>query len=96
MVVTDTEHGHPIFGKVDKIMVVNGSMIIFKYKTLHVIQYDAHLNAYNVHEEEDEDEVNLIIQEHLVDFHPLGLHKGFGCNSDKKLVVLRYRIDCMQ
>ena len=74
-------------------MVIDGHLVVFKYKDLPIVQYVEHLNAYNVSIGEN---VNFIIQDNLVDFHPLGIQKGFNANADKYFVVQRYRIDCMQ
>ena len=58
-----------------------------------ITTYQERSNAYRVDLVND---IRLIKHEDLIDFHPLGLHKGFGCYGNKLFVVLRYRIDYMQ
>ena len=40
--------------------------------------------------------MSYIKQAELVDFHPLGKCRGFGCYASNFFVVLKYRIDCLQ
>ena len=78
-------YGIHTFGLVEKIMVVaQNEGVVFQCKNLQVVKHEEHLNAYQVCLSE---EVKYIKHESLVDFHPLGLHKGFG------FVILRYRVD---
>ena len=93
VIITGLNHGLPTFGKVEKIITMNGTIVIFKYKTLNVVEYQERSNAYRVDLVND---IRLIKHEDIIDFHPLGLHKGFGCYANKLFVVLRYRIDYMQ
>lgn len=93
VVITGLQYGMPSFGKVEKIVVARESaIVIVKCKTLQVVKYEKHLNAYRV---ELLNETSFTKVEDLVDFHPLGIQKGFGCNSNKHFVVLRHRVDCM-
>lgn len=84
-------HGICNFGLVDKIMVVE-DIVIFQCKKLKIVKYDDHLKAYQVSLSE---ELQSIRQKNLVDFHPLGLHEGFGVNNGKNYVTLRYKVDCI-
>ena len=74
-------------------MIIDGNIVVFKYKDLHIVQYVEHLNAYSV---AIGNNLDFITQDNLADFHPLGIHKGFEANANKYFVVQRYRIDCMQ
>ncbi|CAB4035128.1 Hypothetical predicted protein, partial [Paramuricea clavata] len=94
VIVIELEHSEPVFGKVMQIIVIDNSVVIFKYSRLLVVQYVDHLNAYDVMEEDVNE--GLILHEKLADFHPLATHQGFGTNAGKTFVILRYRIDCMQ
>lgn len=67
------------FGKVMQIMVIDSSIVIFKYSRLLVVQYVDHLNAYDVMEEDVNE--GLILHGKLADFHPLATHQGFGTNA---------------
>lgn len=91
VIVTGLNHGQPTFGELHKVLSIMG-MIIFQYKTLHILEYSHHLNAYHV---ERHHNVQVIKHEHLQDFHPLGIHHGFGQYANKLCVVLRYRVDYM-
>lgn len=74
-------------------MVLAGTTVIFQYKTLKVLKFVQSLNAYEVQRCTD---VQFIKYELLQDFHPLGVHSGFGENANKQFVTLRYRVDIMQ
>ena len=82
-----------MFGKVENVMVIDHNKVAFKYTSLEVLEYNEHLNSYQV---QPTNEVKIILKHNLADFLPLGLYKGFGGNSEKQFVVLRYRVDCMQ
>ena len=71
-------------------VVAQNEGVVFQCKNLQVVKHEEHLNAYQVCLSE---EVKYIKHESLVDFHPLGLHKGFGCNKTKSFVILCYRVD---
>ncbi len=92
VIITGLNYGQPIFGQISKILLAMGN-IILQYNTLQVVQYSEHLNAYEVAPCYD---VNFIKREDLQDFHPLGIHQGFGNNANKLFVVLRYRVDYLQ
>ena len=92
VIITGLNYGQPTFGKISKVLLAIGN-IIFQYKTLQVLGYSEHLNAYEVI---PCDGVHFIKQDDLQDFHPLGIHQGFGNNANKLFVVLRYRVDCLQ
>ena len=93
VLITDLNHGIHTFGLVEKVIVVaQNEVVVFQCKILQLVKHEAHLNACQVCLSE---EVIYIKHNNLVDFHPLGLHKGFGCNKTKNFVVLRYRVDYM-
>lgn len=56
-------------------LTCDGEMVIFRYKKLHVLGYIQHLNAYKV---QIKNEMACMKQNNIQDFHPLGLHRGFG------------------
>ena len=91
VVIIALYHGVPVFGKVDQVFIVNGEMVILRYKILRVLEFVDHLNAYKVVEL---NEMACIKQKKLQDFHPLSLSKGFGTFARDLFVVLRYRVDC--
>jgi hypothetical protein len=93
VVVIKLEYGNPVFGLLDKIVIVDGRIVFFKYKLLIMLGHVEHLNAYSV---ELSDVTALVMQEKLVDYHPLSLCKGFGSNERSSFVNLRYRIDFIQ
>ena len=91
VLITALHYGIHTFGLVEKIMVVaQNEDVIFQCKILQVVKHGEHLNACQVCWSE---EVRYIKYESLIDFHPLGLHKGFQCNKTKSFVVLRYWVD---
>lgn len=91
VLITALHYGIPSFGLVEKILVeTQNEIVVFQCKVLQMVKHEEHLSAYQVCLS---DEVKNIKYEDLVDFHPLGLHKGFECNSNKSFVVLRYRVD---
>ena len=73
-------------------LIINGEVVILRYKGLRVLEFVSHLNAYKIMEL---DEMVCIKQEELQDFHPLSLCKGFGPFAQNFFVVLRYRVDCL-
>ena len=91
VLITALHYGIHAFGLVEKIMVVvQNEDVVFQCKIIQVVKHEEHLNACQVCLSE---EVKYIKYENLIDFHPLGLHKGFECNKTKSFVVLRYRVD---
>ncbi len=68
--------------------------IVFIYKALKVMEYSEQLNTYHV--KPIFHDLQFIKQDRLQDFHPLGLHTGFGNNANKLFVVLRCRVDYLQ
>ena len=92
MIVINLSHGIPIFGEVKQVFVVDGDKVVFECTKLSVIELDIHVNAYSVSRL---NEVTYILQSELLDFYPLGLTKGFGCNATKLFVILKYRVDCL-
>ena len=92
VIVAGLSYGQPIFGKICKVLLAMGK-VIFQYKTLLVLEFLEHLNAYEVRLCND---VHFIKQGDLQDFHPLNIHCGFGNNANRSFVVLRYRVDCLQ
>ena len=91
VLITSLHFGNPIFGQLEKIMVeAESGSVLFKCKNLKGIKYEEHLNAYQVSLTED---VKYIWHKDLIDFHPLGIQRGFECNSTKSFVVLRYQVD---
>jgi hypothetical protein len=92
VLITALCHGLYSFGQVDKIMVVEGNNVIFQCKALQLVKFENHLNAHEVWITE---EVQFVNHKDLVDFHPLGLHEGFGPYTTKNYVILRYRVDCI-
>ncbi len=92
VIITGLNYGQPTFGKITKVILVLGD-IIFQYRALEVLEYSESVNAYEVISSCD---VKFIKQDDLEDFHPLGIHQGFGSNAKKSFVVLRYRVDCVQ
>lgn len=88
--ITKLNHGIPVFGKLERVLVIDGAVVVLQYNTLSIVEYVSHLNAYRVKLCND---TNYIKQEELIDFHPLGIHSGFGCFKNHLLVVLKYRVD---
>ena len=93
VIITGLSYGQPVFGEITKVLLVMGN-IVFMYKALKVMEYSEHLNAYHV--KPIFHDLQFIKQDRLQDFHPLGLHAGFGNNANKLFVVLRYRVDYLQ
>ena len=83
----------PIFGEVKEVIILDGSKVILQYTTLRVLEYITHLNAFKV---VSRNEVLYVKQAELVDFHPLGKCKGFGCYASIDFIVLKYRVDFLQ
>ena len=73
-------------------LIVNGEVVILRYKRLRVLDFVSHLNAYKIIER---DEMVCITQDQLQDCHPFSLCKGFGPFAQNIFVVLRYRVDCV-
>lgn len=92
MTIVGLNHGLPVFGKVDQVLVVDATLVILRYSRLRVLEYVSHLNAYKVVEV---NELTFVKQKKLQDFHPLGFCKGFGPFTNDFFVVLRYRVDCL-
>ena len=84
------ENDTPLFGEVKKVLIVDGRNVVFQYRRLSVIEYVRHVKAYRIIYD---DGVNYIKQAQLLDFHPVGIHRGFGCYAAQKYVVLRYAVD---
>ena len=84
--------GVPIFGKVDQVLIVDGKIVILRYKKLRILEYVNHVNVYKVLEE---NEMACVKQKQLQDFHPLNLYKSFGRFAQHLFVILRYRVDCL-
>lgn len=93
VIVAGIRHATPIFGEINKVLVLDGSEVLLQYAPLRVIQFTTHLNAYEV---ERGNGMSFIKQSDLEDFHPLGLCRGFGCNSTRFYVILKYNVDCLQ
>ena len=93
-VIVGIRHGIPIFGEVKQVLILDGNVVMFQYTALSVIEYATHLNAYKVTALHHE--VMYVKQSELVDFHPLGKCKGFGCYANHLFIVLKYKVDCMQ
>ena len=91
VVIVALHHGAPVLGIVDKVLVVNGELVILRYSKLRVLEFVGHLNAHKVARL---NEIAYIKQRNLQDFHPLSLCKGFGRFAQDLFVVLRYRVDC--
>ena len=91
VVIMSLDYGICNFGLVDKILVVEDT-VIFQCKKLKIIKYDDHLKSYQVSLSED---LQYISQKKLGDFHPLSLNEGFGVNSCKNYDTLRYKVDCI-
>lgn len=92
VVVISLYHGVPVLGKVEQVLIVNGGVVILRYKKLRVLEFVSHLNAYKVVQL---NEMACVKQKNLQDFHPLSLCKGFGPFARDLFVVLRYRVDCL-
>ena len=92
VVITSLTYGQPSFGRMDKVLFVAG-IVVFQYHRLQLVKYSEHLNAYQVLPLCDS---HFIKQEDLQDYHPLGIHNGFGQNASKLFVVLRYKVDILQ
>ena len=90
VVVVALHHGVPIFGKVEQILI-DGEIVILRYRRFRVSEYVSHLNANKVVEL---NEIACIKQKELKDVHPLSLYKGIGRFSQDSFIVLRYRVDC--
>ena len=91
IVVLSLQHGDPVFGKVNEVMLVDGKHIIFKCTILHNQGFEEHLNAYKVIV--DGGNETYVDHSSLLDFHPLDLLKGCGDNANTDFCVLRYRVD---
>ena len=72
---------------------MDGGIVFFKYKLLVPLGHVEHLNIMHT---VLSDVTTLVMQERLVDYHPLSLCKGFGSNEGGNFVNLRYGIDFMQ
>ena len=92
VIVAGIRHATPIFGEINEVLVLDGSEVLLQYAPLRVIQFTTHLNAYEV---ERGNGMSFIKQSDLEDFHPLGLCRGFGCNSTRFYVILEYNVDCL-
>ena len=92
-IIVDIRHGIPSFGEIKEVLILDGSEVLLQYTALSVLEYVTHLNAYKV---TPGNKVSYIKQAELVDFHPLGKCRGFGCYASNFFVVLKYRIDCLQ
>ena len=91
VVIVAMLHGVPVLGIVDKVLIVNGEVVILRYNKLRVLEFVSHLNAYKVVRR---NEMAYIKQRNLQDFHPLSLCTGFGRFAQDLFVILRYRVDC--
>ncbi|KAM7426608.1 hypothetical protein ABFA07_022132 [Porites harrisoni] len=92
-IIVDIRHGIPSFGEIKEVLILDGSEVLLQYTALSVLEYVTHLNAYKV---TPGNKVSYIKQAELVDFHPLGKCRGFGCYASNFFVVLKYRIDYLQ
>ncbi|KAJ7383804.1 hypothetical protein OS493_026338 [Desmophyllum pertusum] len=93
VIIVGIRHGIPIFGEIKQLLILDGNVVMCQYTALSVLEYATHLNAYKVAPRQN---VSYVKQSELVDFHPLGKSKGFGCFANHFFVVLKYRVDCMQ
>jgi len=93
VIIVGIRHGTPIFGEVKQVLILDGNVVVFQYSALSVIEYVTHVNAYKV---TLRNEVSYVKQSQLVDFHPLGKSKGFGCFANHFFIVLKYRVDCLE
>ena len=93
VIIAGIRHATPIFGEIDKVLVLDGREVLLKYTALRVIEYECHMNAYKV---ERGNETSVIKQTDLEDFHPVGMCKGHGCYCNGFYVVLKYNVDCLQ
>lgn len=91
VIIVALSHRVPVFGKVDQVLIVNGEVVILRYKILRVLEFVNHLNACKVVEL---NEMARIKQKKLQHFHPLSLCKGFGPFARDLVAILRYRVDC--
>ena len=91
VVIMSLDYGICNFGLVDKILVVEDT-VIFQCKKLKIVKYGDHLKSYQVSLSED---LQYISQKKLVDFHPLSLNEGLGVNSGKNYVTLHYKVNCI-
>ena len=92
-ILTGLHYGDPVLGEVVNLFIVNTSAVVTCFKQIQVVDYVTHLNAYRV---VSSYEIGYIVQDKMIDFHPLGIHRGFGDNSRNLYVVLRHRVDCKQ
>ena len=90
IMIVGMEYGTPLFGEVNRVYIIDGRSFTFQYKKLLTSEYVQHLNAYRVVYAND---MGYVKQAELQDFHPLGIHKGYGCYSAQLYIVLRYRVD---
>lgn len=90
VLVIGIRHGDPVLGQMKQVLLVDGSIVVFKYNCLQILEYAVHLNAYKVR---SQNEIAFVKQDSLQDFHPLSINRGFGCNQNQQFVVLKYRVD---
>ena len=92
VIIIGLYHGNHIFGEVANIFIVDQSFVLFHYNKLHVNNHNTYLNGYQVIRTH---QLGYMLQDNLMDGHPLSIHRGLNENSNKLYAVLRYTIDCM-